>query len=239
MKRLAAGVGVAMSVMAGAAYAVPGNYDIIQTQTFSDSFSGFTSNGGLGSSGTYQAPTYRSATINGFGSYSTGSGSLNSVTIRWNNTSSFSGTTGSSGGNASVSGGGSVYVNSILYNGMGSGNSSGNAPGLIFSFTADWNGSTPADYVFTFADANVTYDPAIWATFIGSNTFTVSEALSAALYNINLAYSGIVSGQFNANSEVIVTYSYFGEQVPVSLPATAALLGFGLVGIGAARRKQA
>lgn len=31
MKRLAAGVGVAMSVMAGAAHAVPGNYDIIQT----------------------------------------------------------------------------------------------------------------------------------------------------------------------------------------------------------------
>jgi hypothetical protein len=244
MKRNAASIGLALGLMAGAAHAVPGNYEIIQTQTFSDSLSSFDPAGG-----TYSPTTPRIATINPFSSYNTGSGTLNSVTIRWNTTFSFSGTTGSSGGNVSAGGGGSAYINSTNYNGDGDGGSNNSAPNSPLALTVSWAGSDPADFSFAMPYPSCCYSPAIATIFSGSSPFTVAFGLSSAANGFiasdgsgswgTFTYSGIASGLLTANADVTVKYSYFGEQVPVPVPATAALLGLGLVGMGVARRKRA
>ena len=235
MKFKALTIALSLGLMAGAAHAVPGNYEIIQTQTFSDSLSTFNPSGG-----TYSPTTPRIATINPFSSYNTGSGTLNSVTIRWNNSVTFSGTSdsGLGGSNNIISGGGNAYVGANSYNGAGNGNSSNVGPNSPISFTASWNGSTPADYVFTMPYPLCCYNPAIAATFSGSSPFTVAfgSGSDGSNNSTTFSYYGIASGLLTATAEVTVKYSYFGEQVPVPVPATLALLGLGLAGIGAVRR---
>jgi hypothetical protein len=236
MKLHASSIALSLGLMAGAAQAAPGNYEIIQTQTFSDSLSTFNPAGG-----TYSPTTPRIMTVNPFSSYNTGSGTLNSVTIRWNNSWAFTGTSdsGIGGYNASVSGGGQAYVGPDSYSGGGGGNGANGGPNSPISFTATWNSSNPADYVFTLPYPGG-YNPAIATLLSGSNPFTVASGTSDGSGDWGtFTYSGIASGLLTANAVVTVKYSYFGEQVPVPVPATAALLGLGLVGIGAARRKQA
>jgi hypothetical protein len=241
MKFHASSIALSLGLMAGAAQAAPGNYEIIQTQTFSDSLSTFNPAGG-----TYSPNTPRIMTVNPFSSYNTGSGTLNSVTIRWNTNWSFSGTTGAVGGSANLNnGGGNSYVGSISYGGNGGGSGGGAGPNSPFSFSATWAGTTPADYVFALPYQGG-YNPAIATIFTGSSPFTVAygygSGAAGGLGGLGeLAYSGIASGLATVSSDVTVKYSYFGEQVPaaVPVPATVALLGLGLVGIGAARRKQA
>ena len=239
VKRTEAIAGVVLGLMAGAAHAVPGNYEIIQTQTFSDSLSTFNPAGG-----TYIITTPRIATINPFSSYNTGSGTLNSVTIRWNNSWAFSGTanSGPSSASVSLSGGGQVFVGPHLYNGSGGGNGTGGPPNSALNVTATWNGSSPANYVFTLPSGS--YNPAIATVFTGLSPFTVAYGQTSTSSDGSgtwgtFTYSGIGSGLLTANIDVTVKYSYFGEQVPVPVPATLALLGLGLAGMGAVRRKQA
>jgi hypothetical protein len=240
MKFHASSIALSLGLVAGAAHAVPGNYEIIQTQTFSDSLSTFNPAGG-----SYNPTTPRIMTVNPFSSYNTGSGTLNSVTIRWNTIWTFSGTTGANGGGVNLSGSGTAHVGPNIYNGAGGGTSASADPNSPISFSAtSWAGSDPADYVFTFPPS--LYNPAIATLFNGSNPFTVAfapttdgPAADGSGSWGNFTYSGIASGLVTANVDVTVKYSYFGEQVPVPVPATLALLGLGLAGIGAARRKQA
>ena len=241
MKFKALTIALSLGLVAGAAHAVPGNYEIIQTQSFSDSLSTFDPAGG-----SYTSTTPRIMTVNPFSSYNTGSGTLNSVTIRWNHSWAFTGTSGSGNGfyNANISSGSptEAFVGPISYGGGGGGNGAGggpNSPNNPISFTATWNSSNPADYVFALPTG--AYNPAIAALLLGSNPFTVASGSASDGSGDwgTFTYSGIASGLLTANAVVTVKYSYFGEQVPVPVPATAALLGLGLVGIGAARRKQA
>jgi len=232
MKFKALTIALSLGLVAGAAHAVPGNYEIIQTQTFSDSLSTFNPAGD-----TYSPSTPRIITVNPFSSYNTGSGTLNSVTIRWNTIWTFSGTTGANGGVANLSGNGTAYVGPNIYNGAGGGNGTSAAANSPISFSAtSWAGSSPADYVFTFSQ--ILYNPAIATIFNGSNPFTVAFASASDGSGSwgTFTYSGIASGLLTANADVTVKYSYFGEQVPVPVPATLALLGLGLAGIGAVRR---
>lgn len=235
MKRTEAIAGVVLGLMAGAAHAVPGNYEIIQTQTFSDSLSSFNPAGG-----TYSPTTPQIATVNPFSSYSTGSGTLNSVTVRWNTTWSFAGMSGINGGIATLDGTGDAYVGSIAYSGNNFVKSANVSPNSPITLNATWAGSNPSDYVFTLPYTGG-YNPAITAILMGSSPFTVafgSTSDGAGSWG-SFTYSGIASGLVTANADVTVKYSYFGEQVPVPVPATLALLGLGLAGIGAVRRKQA
>ena len=243
MKKTMAAAGVVLGLMAGAAQAAPGNYEIIQTQTFSDSLSTFNPAGG-----TWSPNTPRIMTVNPFSSYNTGSGTLNSVTIRWNNSWAFSGTASSdlSGASINLSGGGQVFVGPHIYNGGGGGNGTGGPPNSALNVTATWNGSSPADYVFALPWPG-NYNPAIATVLTGLSPFTVAYGQTSTSSDGSgtwgtFTYSGIGSGLLTANIDVTVKYSYFGEQVPaaaVPVPATVALLGLGLVGIGAARRKSA
>ncbi len=112
------------------------------------------------------------------------------------------------------------------------------SPNTRISLLATWAGSVPADYVFTLPYVSG-YDPAINAPVTGSSPFTVSFIASGGDSWGDFSYLGIASRLVTMNSDVTVKYSYFGEQVPVPVHATVALLGIGLVGIGTARRKQA
>jgi hypothetical protein len=235
MKFKALTIALSLGLVAGAAHAVPGNYEIIQTQTFSDSLSTFNPAGG-----SYTPTTPRIMTVNPFSSYNTGSGILNSVTIRWNNSWAFSGTSdsGIGGYRANVNGGsGQAYVGPDPYSGGGGGNGTNGGPNSAINLTANWNGSNPADYVFTLPFTGG-YNPAIATLLSGSNPFTVAFASASDGSGDwgTFTYSGIASGLLTANVNVTVKYSYFGEQVPVPVPATLALLGLGLAGIGAVRR---
>jgi hypothetical protein len=245
MKFKALTIALSLGLVAGAAHAVPGNYEIIQTQTFSDSLSTFDPAGG-----SYTSTTPRIMTVNPFSSYNTGSGILNSVTIRWNSSWKFTGTSDSGNGvySASISSGsgqdgsGQAYVGPYAYSGGGGGNGDGggpNSPNSSISFTATWNNSNPADYVFALPSPG-NYNPNIATLLSGSNPFTVASggASDGSGGWGTFTYSGIASGLLTANGDVTVKYSYFGEQVPaaVPVPATLALLGLGLAGIGAVRR---
>lgn len=228
---LAAASLVAGLMIAPAAHAIPGNYQIVQTQTFTQSFSAFT-NG----ADTYTLVGPNIASLNPFSSYTTGSGTLNQVTIRWDNLGSFSGTTGAGGGGASGSSGGTVYIGTTAYNGQGGGSSSsGIAPNSPISFSWSYAGSTPADYTFTPGGSGVTYDPAIYSILWGSGLISLKEDVTGATFNAN----GVASGLFSFTSTVTLTFDYFGEPIAVSAPGTALLTGLGLAGILLRRRPGA
>jgi hypothetical protein len=233
LKRLAVIGGLALGLVAGAAHAVPGNYEIIQSQTFTQSFNGFSSNDGAGVSGSWALGAVPTVTINPFGSYDTGSGVLNQATIRWDHTISFSGRTGKYGGGAGASGGGSSLINSFNYGGGGNGGGGGGGPDIEFEFSASWSGTSPAD--FTFSVLGTGYGPQIWNVLVGQNLLTLSQP---EYEGDSQTYDRIVSGVYTFESTVKVTYNYTGEPVKVPLPGTLALLGLGLVGIGSARRKS-
>jgi hypothetical protein len=215
------------------ALAVPGNYQIVQTATDSQSYNSFNSGANSTGSWSWVAST---ANINPFSSYNTGSGTLNSVTIEWAHVLSFSGTTGSSGGSFSGGGGSNASVNSLGYSGYGGGNGTGAAPNSPISTSATWCASTPSCApTFTAANAGVTYDPRLWPILSGISIYTVA---STPATGAEATWSDIVSGSISMNSTVTVTYDYFGEPLPASVPLapTAALLGLGLGAIGLNRR---
>jgi hypothetical protein len=222
---LVGGVAIAPAVQA-----IPGSYQIVQTQTFTQSFSAFTNDS---DSWTLVGPIV--ASMNPFSSYSTGSGTLNQVTIRWDNLGSFSGTAGAGGGSASGGSGGGVYVGNDSYNGNGSSSVSGSiAPNAPGSFSWSYAGSIPADYTFTPAGSGVTYNSAIYAILWGSGMISLKEDVSGSL-----SASDIASGLAQFTSTVTLTFDYIGEPIPVGAPGTALLTGLGLAGLLLRRRPGA
>jgi len=234
-RRISLFVLLAGSTLATSAFAVPGNYQIQQTRTSSQSYNSFSSN----NNGSWTVTSTPSLSIDPFSSYSTGSGTLNSVTIEWTHVFSFSGTVASNVQNGSIGGtvGGSAYVDSISYSYEGGGSGNGGTTNAPVTFTTNFCGSNPCAYVFTAAAAGVSQNPGLWPILSGGSVFTVRSDLSGSV-----GWSGISSGLVAVDSSVTVTYDYFGEPVPSNAPIApaASLLGLGLAMIGlsnAARRR--
>ena len=161
-------------------------------------------------------------------SFDTNLGTLDSVDVNWDWGVSFSGVTGASGGNVGLNMGGNTYLGTTGYGGTGTGGGSGAAPNTPFSAEA------PQVFVrtnFTAAGAGVTYNPAIWAMISGNSSYTAKLAHGDSAQT----YTGLASGTFTANADLVVTYNY----TAVPEPSACALLGLGVLGLAARRRRTA
>jgi hypothetical protein len=168
------------------------------TTSFTTSFTAF--DPALSSQYVYFNNSTVSLNVNPFNS---SLGTLVKVEINWDFGGSFTGTTGSSGGSASLGFGGSFYVNSIGYGGSGNGNSSGAFANLPFSFTM--TDPSSSNYSFVPANAGVTYDPALLTIFTGGNQYSVSFDAGNSGYGL---WSGIASGTMSTYRNVTVIYTY-------------------------------
>jgi hypothetical protein len=228
-----------LSLMLGTAHAVPGSYTITQTETITESFSNFSTSPSQ-TTFTYNGTTPLIATINPFSSYNTGSGTLNTVEIQWRIAVSFTGTTAASfSGSGGFTGSGGAFVGPDAYSGAGGGGGNGAGPNSPFTITASWGSA--ADKVFNLPWPGG-YSPDIAAKFTGASPYTVAFGDQFGNSPVgsgfgNFQYDDIASGLLSMQAQVTVLYNYFGEPVSAPVPATAALLGFGLLGVAASRRK--
>lgn len=157
-------------------------------------------------------------------SFDTNLGTLDSVDVNWDWGVSFSGVTGASGGSVGVNMAGNAYLGTTSYGGTGTGGGGGAAPNTSFSAVA------PQVFVhknFTAAGAN----PTIWAALSGNSSYTAKLAHGDSAQT----YTGLASGTFTANADLVVTYNY----TAVPEPSACALLGLGVLGLAARRRRTA
>ncbi|NQX01613.1 hypothetical protein HQ447_13220, partial [bacterium] len=133
--------------------------------------------------------------------FNTTLGTLNSVDVNWDFGVSFSGVTGASVGNVELSMGGTTYLGGVPYDGGGTGGSNGAAPNTPFSVVATQASSHKN---FTAAGAGVTYNPAIWAALSGNSSYAAKLAVGGSSLN----YTGLASGTFTTNADLVVTYTY-------------------------------
>jgi hypothetical protein len=162
-------------------------------------------------------------------SFNTTLGTLESVDLNWTWGVSFSGVTGpiATGGNVTLNMGGSLLVSG---SGYGSGNTSGNGsagPNTPFTAVAP---QTSVLQNYSAAGAGVTYNPTIWANFTGNSPYIAKLRMGTASQN----YSGLASGTFTSNADLVVTYNYTAA---VPEPSSLGLLALGAAGL-VARRKR-
>lgn len=163
--------------------------------------------------------------------FNTNLGTLNSVDVNWNWGVNFSGETGGgSGGSVGLEMQGNTYLAGSGYGGNGTGGGGGASPNAPFSAVA---AQVSVNKNFTAAGAGISYDPAIWAALSGNSSY----AAKLALGNSAQTYTNIKKGNFTSNADLVVTYNYTAVAVPE--PSAGVLLGLGVLGLAARRRRTA
>ena len=166
-------------------------------------------------------------------SFDTSLGTLNSFSVDWFLKFEAEGIAGPLM-NASTSSlysfaGGTLNLAGMIYNGTGSGDDTISAnEGDVINI-----GYTLSHVeLFDVADAGISYNPYILATVLGGTTFDL-------LYDTNFEvdFNNIIDLNASITGRVIFTYDYTPNATNVSSPATLAIFGFALAGLGWSRRK--
>jgi hypothetical protein len=197
---------------------------VSQTFNFLYSFSGVTTSSSSQSVSFPHLESYVPTVL----PFDTTLGTLDSVNVNWDWGVSFSGVTGGSGGSVSMNIPGTTIVGGFYSSGfnVASGGDAA-APNTLFSAVA------PQVFVhesFTAAGAGVTYNPAIWTAISGNSSYAAKLA-----YGASQTYTGLASGTFTANADLVVTYNYTAAAIPEP-SSTCALLGLCALGLVTRRR---
>lgn len=203
-----------------AALSVGASFSVLSAATVVQSFP-FSDNQILTASGTQVSAPYFSASAQPFNS---SLGTLTSFTIVWDVDVAATITAAPTDGfSASASGfGGTFLVNSIGYNGTGSGGGQGVGPGATDSFTFGINSSQE----FLVSNAGVTYDPTILNFVTGASPLELT-------WDTGLSWDLTGTGSLDSTitGSVTITYDYVASPIPEpsSTVAIAGLCGAGLV----------
>lgn len=190
----------------------------VQNFTTTDTLSAFTA---LATETSYSPPTPR-FTVQPFKAYL---GKLNSVTVTWATSSNFTGVVGNAdtGGLGEQSFFGPVAISDKVYNGYNNAKGDGGPPASTISYSVGPTGNTTT---FLPADAGVTYDSLILASFIGASAYPISYTSGSSASPLLLRYRNISSGTSTFTTTAEVTYNY--TPVPAPLPLFGAGAAWGV-----------
>jgi hypothetical protein len=142
-------------------------------------------------------------------------GTLDSFTLAWSISMTGDGVGDAGGGGMSIGYGGSAFVNTTTYNGIGNGaGTSGIGP---FSTLSKSDSMTNA---YTVANAGVTYDPVILAAITGGSTFSMSYK-NGSSNTAYASYTNVVSATSTFTAGLTVTYNYTAAPAAVPEPSVA------------------